>query len=303
MTITPTQAAERAKGIGSSDAAAVMGLSRFLTPYELWMQKTGRAEGFTGNKMTMKGDILEPAILKMVEIETGEKICKPTSTFVKGIQRANVDGMFGKFARGSKICESKASTAPGDWGSPGTDEVPYDVLIQVTHQMHCADSPEAVVARLGYSGWPDLYYVAFDRELADLIEQSCNDFWNNHVVADTPPEITQANDSLLAAMIRVKRTKGGGVTVDPGLCRAYLDAKRVEADATAKTKAARAQLLAAIGDHADFEAPGFKTSITWVKGRTDVDRDLLKTNHPVVYAACLKTGGGYPKLNVKEMSE
>ena len=303
MTITATQAAERAKGIGSSDAAAVMGLSPFLTPYELWMQKTGRSEGFAGNEATKRGDILEPAILEMVAVEIEQKVVQPTSTFVKGILRANVDGMVGKFARGSTIVEAKSSVMKGDWGSPGTDEVPAHVLIQVMHQMICAESPEAIVAKLGFTMWPDIYYVPFDRELADLIEQSCSDFWNNHVVADTPPEITQANKSLLDAMIRVRRTKGGGVTVDPGLCRAYLDAKRVEADATAKAKAARAKLLAAIGDHADFEAPGFKTSITWVKGRTDVDRDLLKTNHPDVYAACLKTGGGYPKLNVKEMSE
>ena len=103
MTITATQAAERAKGIGSSDAAAVMGLSPFLTPYELWMQKTGRSEGFAGNEATKRGDILEPAILEMVAVEIEQKVVQPTSTFVKGILRANVDGMVGKFARGSTI--------------------------------------------------------------------------------------------------------------------------------------------------------------------------------------------------------
>ena len=34
--------AERRKSIGGSDAAAVIGLSRFASPYTVWLDKTGR---------------------------------------------------------------------------------------------------------------------------------------------------------------------------------------------------------------------------------------------------------------------
>jgi len=33
---------ERRKGIGGSDAAAVLGLSKWKTPYALWLKKTGQ---------------------------------------------------------------------------------------------------------------------------------------------------------------------------------------------------------------------------------------------------------------------
>lgn len=33
---------ERRKSIGGSDAAAVIGMSRFASPYTVWMDKTGR---------------------------------------------------------------------------------------------------------------------------------------------------------------------------------------------------------------------------------------------------------------------
>lgn len=36
---------ERRKSIGGSDAAAVIGMSRFASPYTVWMDKTGASSG------------------------------------------------------------------------------------------------------------------------------------------------------------------------------------------------------------------------------------------------------------------
>jgi len=40
----PRAEPDRSRFLGGSDAAAVMGLSPWATPVELWMKKTGRAE-------------------------------------------------------------------------------------------------------------------------------------------------------------------------------------------------------------------------------------------------------------------
>ena len=53
--------AERSKGIGGSDMAAVMGLNPWKTPYEVWLGKTGRVKPWEGNieseKMTIGKEI------------------------------------------------------------------------------------------------------------------------------------------------------------------------------------------------------------------------------------------------------
>src|SRR5580658_4714874 len=42
--LTVEQKEIRKQGLGATDCAAVMGLSRYRTPYELWLIKTGRME-------------------------------------------------------------------------------------------------------------------------------------------------------------------------------------------------------------------------------------------------------------------
>ena len=48
----------RHKYIGGSDAAAVVGLNAYVSPYTLWAEKTGRLPGFEGNLATEVGTYL-----------------------------------------------------------------------------------------------------------------------------------------------------------------------------------------------------------------------------------------------------
>lgn len=55
----------RKGGIGSSDAAAAVGLSPYKSQLELWMEKTGRSEGFQPKGLddpTYWGTQLEPLV-------------------------------------------------------------------------------------------------------------------------------------------------------------------------------------------------------------------------------------------------
>lgn len=64
MRIEQTQGTEswheyRKGGIGSSDIAAIMGLCPWRSAYDVWLEKTGRKEGFSGNEATRRGQALE----------------------------------------------------------------------------------------------------------------------------------------------------------------------------------------------------------------------------------------------------
>lgn len=56
--------------IGGSDVAAILGVSPFKTPHELWLQKTGRAprEEVTPEQQKRfdRGHRLEPVVLQML---------------------------------------------------------------------------------------------------------------------------------------------------------------------------------------------------------------------------------------------
>ena len=51
---------ERRSGIGGSDVAAILGLSRWKTAYQVWQEKTGRAAIDEGdNERLHFGNVLE----------------------------------------------------------------------------------------------------------------------------------------------------------------------------------------------------------------------------------------------------
>lgn len=66
----------RHKYIGGSDAAAVVGMNAYVSPYALWAEKTGRLPGFDGNLATEVGTYLEEFVAQKFASETGKKVRK-----------------------------------------------------------------------------------------------------------------------------------------------------------------------------------------------------------------------------------
>ena len=66
--------AERRKTIGGSDAAGIVGLSRYATPYTVWADKTGRLPEQEDNEAMRQGRDLEEYVAKRWEESTGKRV-------------------------------------------------------------------------------------------------------------------------------------------------------------------------------------------------------------------------------------
>lgn len=64
----------RSHFIGGSDAAAVVNLNSFSSPYSLWAEKTGRTAPFEGNLATEVGAFLEEFVARKFAEVTGKKV-------------------------------------------------------------------------------------------------------------------------------------------------------------------------------------------------------------------------------------
>lgn len=71
----------RSHYIGGSDAAVVVGLNSFSSPYALWAEKTGKVPGFEGNLATEVGTYLEEFVAQKFATETGKKVRKCNLSF------------------------------------------------------------------------------------------------------------------------------------------------------------------------------------------------------------------------------
>lgn len=63
----------RQKTIGGSDAAAIIGLNKWETPYSVWAEKTGRIAHTEDNEAMRTGRDLEEYVAKRFEEATGKK--------------------------------------------------------------------------------------------------------------------------------------------------------------------------------------------------------------------------------------
>ena len=71
--------AGRKKGIGGSDVAAILGFSPYKSPYQLWLDKTGRSERKESqNESAHFGNLLEDVVAKEFSRRSGMKVQRVT---------------------------------------------------------------------------------------------------------------------------------------------------------------------------------------------------------------------------------
>ena len=66
---------ERRKGIGGSDASVILGLNKWRTAFELWLDKTGQVPiSESASEAAYFGSILEDIVAKEFEVRSGKKL-------------------------------------------------------------------------------------------------------------------------------------------------------------------------------------------------------------------------------------
>ena len=185
---------QRKVGIGGSDAAAILGLSPWKSPLDVWLDKTGRAPAMTVDPdredLLYLGQVLEPAIAAMYERKTNRELVQ-----VKGIVRHSeypcIIGTPDRLVVGERRgVELKSEHAFVDkFGDPGTDEVPEYYAVQCMQYMAIEEFDAWDLALLHGGAKFAIYTLNRNREVEiEMIRLLC-DWWDRHVVADVPPPI------------------------------------------------------------------------------------------------------------------
>jgi len=298
--ITDYQKSQRARGVGSSDVPVILGLSPFKTPYDLWLERMGRIEPPPETEAMTIGSQIEPLLLSMAAQRIGERVVRPSQTFVGGKphHRANIDGMVGIAKRGHPIVEAKSTGWLEGWGADGTDEIPEGVRAQVMYQMLITSSTIAYVACLradrGLSF--TLHPIEYDEGLAVAIVGAVDDWWG-YVQSGTAP----SSSPSLECVKRMRYSEDAApVTIDDALLIADIDARQSLQQAEAYADTCRARLLAALGESRTGQSKDGCYSIKVAAVKTErFDTRAFQQGHPEL-AAQFRIAGGYNRVTVKE---
>lgn len=170
MSLTVEQIAVRTTGIGGSDAAAALGLSKRKTALQLYLEKRGEIppEDFEGNEAIWWGRALEPIVRQKYSEVTGHTVVLPEGTLHHpryDFMLAHVDGIILDEPRGY---EGKTAFHSTGWGEEGTDEIPIDHLLQVHHYL-TVTSLEAWDVAVLIGRKFQIYEVSGDNEMAEML--------------------------------------------------------------------------------------------------------------------------------------
>ena len=288
--ITEEQRVARRKHIGSSDVPAILGLCPWGTPLSVYASKVGESAEEEESEAAAIGNAAEDVLLNWVERRIGRAVERNLQTLIdpNGIFAVNLDGRIDE----GTIVEAKSTGITDEWGEPGTDEVPERVLAQATFQMHVARAHLCHVPTLLLDGRRprvNLYTIGYDRELGEAIGMKCMAFWERHVVPRVPPPPSFNVGADLEAFKRLRRVESCvEVAGADELFDRFEAAKQAAKDADAAVDAAKAEMLAAIGEHGGIRSPSGRSYTYASQSRRGVDVDALRTNHPDVYAAVEK---------------
>lgn len=197
MELTPEILKERKTGIGGSDCAAVLGLSKWSTPLDIYLSKIDPDSQPIEQNGAMKwGHILEPVIVKEYENVTNQKVEQPDKIFRNEKYNwllANVDGIVSD----KLLLEVKTTKFFNEnWGEEGTDEIPQEYLIQVAHYCAVLDRQSVDIAALGSGSDFRIYHYERNKVLEEKIIELTHQFWYENVQKMTPPEPVNNDDII-----------------------------------------------------------------------------------------------------------
>ena len=295
--------AYRNLGIGGSDASVVLGVNKYKSPIELWMEKTGQQQPEEAGEAAYWGTLMEPLIRDEFALRSGIEVI-PVNQILQSVDYpfmlANLDGACRCPVHGKCVFEAKTASAfkADEWNGSA---VPFEYILQLQHYLYVTGYNGAYIAALIGGNAFQWKFVPRDEEMISTLIRIERDFWM-HVQDDVPPGLdgSDACGRFLGklypySIARSKITLPGSAAE---LIRRHNDADgHVELYTEQKQEAAN-MLKQMLGEHEVGIAGGSTVRWQTVKQKR-FNAALLESEQPEIHAKYI-TESSYRRFTIKE---
>lgn len=289
----------RRSGIGSSDVPAILGLVDYTPPLKVYYDKLGRDVDDAG-EAAYWGTVNEEPVARRWAMQSRSVIRRVGLVahqdhphWMTTLDRRVTECPLSEDEQAPCALEVKTRSAfkSAQWHAGAPDDVTAQVLWQIIvngyEHMHYAvliggnDYHQGVIRADQY------------RDVMADITTAVDKFWHDHVQAEVPPEPTGDGDALTRLFRRLHPTRSGAVDIDrhEDALDALLDYgthQRAEAAAKKAKAAAKARMIAALGDAQSALIGGERAySLEPSQAAPKVDFELMAERFPEAYAACV----------------
>ena len=188
----------RKKYIGGADAASVVGLNDFQSPYSLWCEKKGVTPPFEGNLRTEIGTFMEEFIAKKFEQETGKKVRRSNFTFINDSFPWAVADVDRSIVGENAGLECK-NTSELNMRHYKNGDYPPRFYAQCVHYMGVCGFDKMYLAVLIGSRDFKIFEIERDEDEIAALMNAESTFYYDYMESDTPPPI-DGSDSTREAI-------------------------------------------------------------------------------------------------------
>lgn len=256
--LTDADKAIRARRIGASEVPAVLGLSPWAGPMDVWCRIVHKIERDAAPELTV-GQYIEGAVRAWFDCEA-----RPAGTVLAAADgqahpdldwlSATPDAVLADASTASwrALVECKTSRGRDDWGEPMTSQVPAYYAAQCQAQLAVFDLPRVYVPMLFTQSYEfALFVIERDDAVIDAILTQLGAWWDRHVVRGEMPALD--GGSAAAEFLRRRYPGSNGVMGDAtpeqdALVREYVSAKAAESEASERAAVLRQRIIFEIGE-------------------------------------------------------
>ena len=278
----------RSSGIGGSDAAIILGISKYSTPLELAQKKLGLLPEFEGNIHTEFGNRFEDPIAKWYSDVTGAKIARVNDTLrLKGHPEimAHLDR---RVLNQRKILEVKTADVRGadyNWGDVESGIFPEAYMCQVQHylmfpQFDTADRAAMIGKELR------IYPISPDDELQDMILRADLEFWAMLLRGDLPEPSTTEDTKRLYKVDNGQEIMASAEAIE--FSSELKEAKKALKDAEKKVDELKTNIQAFMGEASFLIGPSGKLNTWKTQGNAGFNMAGLEEKYPDIFLKCSK---------------
>ena len=283
---------DRTSYLGASDAPAALGLSKWKTPVQLWLEKTGQVPPGESSIPMRLGNFIEPLVLELFEEKMGKNVGCRQSEFSDPHdpwRKAHIDGL----TFDNEIVEAKTAgmiflANNSGWGEEGTDEIPDPYIVQIMHQFSLLPTAKIAWLPVLIRGDFRVYRVERNDDLIHEIVHREQNFWRQVVELERPApvtvedlhllfpdsteEVVQATEEIFTDVRQLMHTK-----------KSIKILEAMETDLTMKVKSF-------MGEAGYLHHQGEKIASWKTQNNNRLNMENFKSEQPEMYKLYLKSG-------------
>jgi len=290
---------KKSHSIGGSEISAILGLNPYMTAIDVYLNKVEGKQ--IENKIVMRaGTVLEPFVAELFAEETGYKVIMPSQRLFVHKEYDYLVGSPDRFF----TKENTAGVLECKTTSISYDDIPDFWQLQNQWYMGIIGSDFGSVAFLKNNREFGFREFDLNKELFEAMVYAAVSFWNNHVLKQNPPEITDKNISEVSKIYKSHidglKIKASQETVS--LLNSYVAVKNIKKIVEAKEEELKDKIKFILKDSEALINENDDVLATWKKNKDSktFDTDLFKAENPELYSKYLKDKQGARPLLTKD---